>query len=157
MYVINDAYIIFKKNIPITVRCLSAICLENCALCGCNLAATAFFTPDPPPGFILRRRYCRSICCMIAGRHRSLSIGQRLKVPVALAVKLQNVRVEAPQRRPMRDGQQRDAGRFGRLVDGALDVNRNGAGALVEQGVLRPKRERGWCRINYAACYILKK
>lgn len=64
--------------------------------------------------------------------------GQRLKAPVALAVELENVRVEAPQRRSVGDRQQRDAGRLGRLVDGALHVNRHRTGALVQQSVLWP-------------------
>lgn len=90
-----------------------------------------------PHSHVLLSIIFTSLSSLRQRRHRPVR-GQRLKAPVALAVELENVRVEAPQRRPVRDGQQRDAGRLGRLVDGALHVNGHRTGALVQQRVLGP-------------------
>lgn len=66
-----------------------------------------------------------------------LLIQKRLKNPSTHAVELQNMRVKLPQRRPMRNREQRYAHVLCRLVDGAFDIDRYCRRALVEECILR--------------------
>lgn len=44
----------------------------------------------------------------------------------------------------MRDGEQGDAGILGGLENLSFHVNAHSAGALIQQGVLRPDRQGKW-------------
>lgn len=60
---------------------------------------------------------------------------QRAEEIPALAVELQDPAVVAPQAAAVGDGHERHAERFRRVVHGAFDLERDGRGALVQDGV----------------------